>query len=325
MKYLVTGGSGFLGSALVLRLLKDGHEVRVLDNGSRGRIRRLSEVIDDIDYVEGDICDPDCVAAATAGVDSVCHLAYVNGTRYFYECPERVLEVGVKGMMNVLDACLEHDIGELVLMSSSEVYQTPPTIPTPENVPLVVPDVSNPRYSYGGGKIISELLALNYGRRHFERTLIIRPHNVYGPDMGAEHVIPAFALRMYGLRDHPGNPVPFPIQGSGEETRAFVYVDDFIDGVSLVLQRGEDGGVYHVGTDNEVCIRDVAVEVAHHFGRDIEIQPSDALAGATPRRCPDISKLRALGFTPSVTLRDGVGLTADWYSRNAELFDKGTA
>ena len=96
-------------------------------------------------------------------------------------------------MISVLDACRHHGIRELVLASSSEVYQTPPGIPTPENVPLSVPDPLNPRYSYGGGKIICELMAINYGRQGFDRVLIFRPHNVYGPDMGWEHVLPQFA------------------------------------------------------------------------------------------------------------------------------------
>ena len=88
------------------------------------------------------------------------------------------------------------DVRTLVLASSSEVYQTPPKVPTDESVPMVVPDPHNPRLSYGAGKIISEVMAINYGRKFFDRVLIFRPHNVYGPDMGFEHVIPQFALRM---------------------------------------------------------------------------------------------------------------------------------
>ena len=91
-------------------------------------------------------------------------------------------------------------VRSLVLASSSEVYQTPPHVPTDESAPLVVPDPTNPRYSYGGGKIISELMAINYGRKFFDRVLIFRPHNVYGPDMGCEHVIPQFALRLKARR-----------------------------------------------------------------------------------------------------------------------------
>ena len=87
-------------------------------------------------------------------------------------------------MMNVLDACISNKIEDLILASSSDVYQSPKEVPTSENVPLIVPDLLNPRYSYGGGKLISELLAINYGRSHFERVVIFRPHNVFGPDMG---------------------------------------------------------------------------------------------------------------------------------------------
>src|SRR5215218_821288 len=136
------------------------------------------------------------IHAAVRGIDEVHHLAFVNGTEFFYSAPELVLDVGVKGMINVIDACRAAGVGRLVLASSSEVYQTPPRVPTDETVPLVVPDPANPRYSYGGGKIISELMAINYGRRHFDRVLIFRPHNVYGPDMGFEHVIPQFVLRL---------------------------------------------------------------------------------------------------------------------------------
>src|SRR5207244_3197019 len=130
-----------------------------------------------------------------------------------------ILEVAIKGMMNVLDACLAEGVRDLVLASSSEVYQAPPVIPTDETAPLTVPDVTNPRFSYGGGKIASELLAVNYGRKYFDRTLICRPHNVYGPGMGREHVIPQFALRMREcFARQPHGVVDFPIQGTGEET-----------------------------------------------------------------------------------------------------------
>ncbi|SVC15837.1 uncharacterized protein METZ01_LOCUS268691, partial [marine metagenome] len=103
-KYLVTGGSGFIGSALVKSLLKKGHFVRVLDNNSRGDLRRLSTIIDKIDFIQGDIRDLNVVKKASKGIDAVCHLAFINGTRFFYEVPELVLEVGVKGMMNIIDS-----------------------------------------------------------------------------------------------------------------------------------------------------------------------------------------------------------------------------
>jgi nucleoside-diphosphate-sugar epimerase len=254
------------------------------------------------------------VKRAVKGVDCVCHLAYINGTEFFYSIPERILEVAVKGMMNVLDACLANNVGELCLASSSEVYQTPPSVPTSENVPLVVPDPLNPRFSYGGGKIISELLALNYGRKHFQRVTVFRPHNVYGPAMGFEHVIPQFAMRMKKLiEQQPTGPIDFPIQGTGDETRAFCYIDDAVDGILYVLDRGEHMGIYHVGTDVETKVSDLAREVARCFGREIRIVQGEIQPGSTLRRCPDITKLRKLGFNPPVSLQDGLKKTVDWY------------
>ena len=194
-KYLVTGGSGFIGSALVKGLIREGHSVRVFDNNSRGNLRRLESVINQIEFVEGDIREPNQVLEACKGVDAVCHLAFVNGTKFFYELPELVLEVGVKGMINILDACIAHNFHGFI----SSAYSGYAEVPTSENVPLIVPDLQNPRYSYGGGKIISELLAINYGRSKIKRVVIFRPHNVYGPDMGWEHVVPEFILKMDDL------------------------------------------------------------------------------------------------------------------------------
>src|SRR6476646_314528 len=148
-RILVTGGSGFIGSGLVKALVRAGNQVRVLDDNSRGNARRLKEVAADIDFVAGDIRDAEAVAAAAAVMDEVHHLAFVNGTEFFYKAPDLVLDVGVRGMINVIDACRRHSIGTLLLASSSEVYQTPPKIPTAETAPLTVPDPLNPRYSYG--------------------------------------------------------------------------------------------------------------------------------------------------------------------------------
>jgi len=175
-------------------------------------------------------------------------------------------------MMNVLDACVAEGVRDLMLASSSEVYQAPPTIPTDETAPLTVPDVLNPRFSYGGGKIVSELLAVNYGRKFFDHTLICRPHNVYGPDMGHEHVIPQFVVRMKECSERqPHGVIDFPIQGTGEETRSFIYIDDFIRALLCVMEQGEALGIYHIGTEREVSIGELAHLVARACGRDIRI------------------------------------------------------
>ena len=322
-KVLVTGGSGFIGSSLVKALVRAGCSVRVLDDNSRGSPRRLSEVADDIEFVAGDIRDGAAVEKAALGMDEVHHLAFVNGTEFFYSAPELVLDVGVRGMINVIDACRKHNVGRLILASSSEVYQTPPQIPTDESAPLVVPDVQNPRYSYGAGKLISEIMAINFGRKYFERVLIFRPHNVYGPDMGWEHVVPQFALRLQKLKAaQPEGALRFDIQGTGEETRSFCYVDDLVAGVMVMRDKGEHLNIYHVGTTEELSIADIARRIAAQAGRTIEIVPGKLQAGGTPRRCPDISKLAALGYRPSVPLDAGLRTTLDWYWKNADLAPK---
>jgi nucleoside-diphosphate-sugar epimerase len=322
-RILVTGGSGFIGSGLVKALVKAGAQVRVLDDNSRGRPRRLTEVERDIEFIGGDIRDADAVTRATKGVDEVHHLAFVNGTEFFYSQPDLVLDVGVRGMINVIDACRAHNVGKLILASSSEVYQTPPQIPTDESAPLSVPDVLNPRYSYGGGKLISELMAINFGRKYFERVLIFRPHNVYGPDMGWEHVVPQFALRLKALADkQPQGVLRFDIQGTGDETRSFCFIDDLIAGVMVMRENGEHLGIYHVGTTEEVAIGEVARRIAAHAGREIKLVSRPTPAGGTERRCPDIDKLARLGFRPQVTLAQGLPPTVDWYFANESLAPK---
>jgi nucleoside-diphosphate-sugar epimerase len=226
-------------------------------------------------------------------------------------------------MINVIDACRKHDIGTLVLASSSEVYQTPPITPTDESAPLSIPDPLNPRYSYGGGKLISELMAINFGRKYFERVLIFRPHNVYGPDMGWEHVIPQFALRLDAAKKkQPSGKLPFEIQGTGQETRSFCFIDDLVSGVMVMREKGEHLGIYHVGTAEEVTIAELARRVAGVSGREIELVAGKPMAGGPARRCPDISKLAGLGYKPRVPLAEGLKPTLAWYWRNPQLAPK---
>ena len=313
MRYLVTGGAGFIGSSLVKRLANDGHEVRVLDDLSRGRMERLNGV--SCTTINGDIRDPDAVVEAMHGCDSVIHLAYMQGTQTFYAEPRQVLDVAIRGMVNVLSACEATGCSELLLVSSSEAYQVASVVPTPETIPLTVPDVLNPRYSYGGGKIACEIMALAWQRTGvLDRLIIARPHNIYGPDMGREHVIPEFCIRMNKLiKEHPNGIIPFPIQGSGLETRSFCHIDDCIEQFVLLLAQPDPVNVYHVGTMDEWTITNVAHMIAAFYGRDVKVIPGKLPQGSPPRRLPDTAKIQALGYTPLVPFHEGLKRTVRWY------------
>jgi nucleoside-diphosphate-sugar epimerase len=139
--------------------------------------------------------------------------------------------------------------------------------------------------------------------------------------MGREHVVPQFILRLDRSCRGTVGPVRLPIQGSGHETRAFVFILDVVDGVLRVIEQGEHLGIYHIGTDQEVTIEQLAKEVGLCFGRAIEVVPGPLLLGSTSRRCPDITKMRGLGYTPRTPLRQGLEETVAWYVAHRELGD----
>lgn len=318
MQMLVTGGSGFIGAALVKELLAAGHAVRLLDDNSRGHPRRLDGVLEQVEFVEGDVRDYATVRAASEGCDVVWHLAYVNGTRFFYEKPDLVLDVGIKGALNTVEAALDAGVKRYVLASTSETYNQPTHVPTAEHERLMIPDITNPRFSYGGGKIASELLALHLGGHRGLETVIFRPHNIYGPDMGFEHVIPEVVDRI--VRRSEGltkRRIDLPIQGDGSETRAFCFISDGAAGARIAGLDGGAGEIYHLGTQHEVSIRHLIELLGEALDVELNIQPGPLRAGGTNRRCPDITKLQGLGYAPQVDLKTGIFETARWYAQHS--------
>jgi UDP-glucose 4-epimerase len=312
-RVIVTGGSGFIGAYLVKRLVRDGWDVGVIDTMVRGNSSRFSEVAHRVQLHNIDVRDEDAVTSAFSGADLVMHLAAINGTENFYKRPELVLDVGIRGALAVVNACRRAGVYDLIVASTAEVYQDAAVFPTREDIPLMLPNSINPRYSYGGSKIASELIAFNYGREHFRKLQVFRPHNVYGPDMGWKHVIPQFILRAsYTLLNNP-SPAPLTIQGNGYETRAFAYIDDVVEGIMTMYERGHHREIYHIGNDHEVSIRELVACLSEVMGGALEVVSSAGAEGGTPRRCPDISKMRALGYSPQVDLTEGLKHTTAWY------------
>ena len=297
--FLVTGGTGFLGRHIVEYLLEESNKVVVFDNDFRGSIKKIKNK--NIKFIRGDIRNKKIFFKSLKSIDAIVHLAYINGTRYFYEKPDLVLDVAIKGLINLYDGCKKFKIKELYLASSSEVYQTPNRIPTTEEEMLKIPNIYNPRYSYGGGKILTELMGINYGKKFFKRLVIFRPHNVYGPEMGNEHVIPEFINRMKKLRGKF-----FKIQGSGNEIRSFIFIKDFINAFKLIHKKGKHLQIYNIGTPQKIKIKDLAKKISKILNKDIIIKKSRLKKGSTKIRIPDIFKIKKLGFNQKFSLNDGI-------------------
>ena len=301
-KILVTGGSGFIGSAITKYLVKKGHNVTVFDNNSRGKLRRLSGVLNKINFKKGDIRNYKKLKSLTGNFDTVIHLAYVNGTKYFYKKPFEILDIGVNGFLNILKFSKERRVNNFYLASSSEVYQNPLKFPTDEKEMLKIPDIHNPRYSYGGGKIFSELYGVHFAKKFFKKFIIFRPHNVYGKDMGNDHVIPEFINRFKKI----GNKKNFMIYGTGNEIRSFIHINDFINGFDKLFKYGKNLEIYNIGTSEKAKVSFLAKELAKIFGKKIKLSKTKIFKGSPSKRCPDIRKIKKLGFKQKISLREGL-------------------
>jgi len=304
VKILITGGRGFLGQPLATALAAVGNEVVALDNDSRASGGTAAKV----EQLTADIRDADAVRDACRGCDLVVHLAAVQGTGNFYAMPDHVLDVNLRGVLNVAEACAAERVERLVFASSSEVYGVPESFPTPETAPMCVPDARNPRWSYGGSKLIGELVVVNWAReRGFDYT-VLRYHNVYGPAMGWDHVIPQFIRRLELGED-------FTVQGDGEQRRAFCFVEDAVNGTIAACGDGGANEILNLGNpDEEHSVNDLVASLTRVSGKQIEPQHVAFEGEGTRRRVPDISRARQLiGFEPSVTLDDGLRRTYDWY------------
>lgn len=316
-KILITGGTGFIGSSLAKFLIKKKYDVTIYDNNLRGKVSRLNEFEGKYKLIEGDITNFEEVNAAVNGIDTLFHLAFINGTDNFYNHPDKVLEVGVKGAITTLDAAKQNSIKNYIVTSSSEVYQEPTKVPTDEKERIIIPDIRNPRFSYSGAKIITELLTIHYLRNTNIRSIICRPHNFYGPDMGEGHVIPQITRRMIldSIKSKK-NDFNFKIQGTGKETRSFCHIDDAVKGIYTCSIHGKNQEIYHIGTNEEISIKYLTKLISEELGYKVSITGTEARSGGTLRRCPDICKIQKLGFEPEITIKEGLKNTIKWYKEN---------
>ena len=312
--FLVTGGSGFIGHNICKLLVKKGYNVISLDNLSRKSRKRQVIKNKKIRYINGDITNINSLNKINHKIHGIFHLAFINGTKFFYEKPQLVIKVGIIGMINIIEFAKKRKIKEFYLASSSEVYQVPSKIPTNEEETMKVPDAYNPRYSYGSSKILSEIIAINFGRSFLKKLIIFRPHNVYGPNMGKEHVIPELIKKILNAKKK-GLKI-LKIQGKGDETRTFNYIDDFIEGIDILITKGKGFGTYNIGDKNEISIKNLTKKLMKLLDVKLQIRPDILKKGSTKRRKPNIKKISKLGYVPKVNLIEGLKDTIKWYKNN---------
>ena len=297
MTHVITGSKGFLGRHLMAAL-----------PGAVG-----------LDLPECDVLTSHMAAFAESvfgHIDehkpsTVWHLAALNGsTQGFYDRPWDVLNVQVRGTLNVIDACVANGVKTLVLFSSSEVYQSAP-VPTPEDVPFSIPDIKNPRFSYALGKQASEGLAWWSA---IPRVIVCRPHNVVGPGQRPGHVWADIIERI----DTAERGAIVEVKGDARAERSFCYIDDFIRGVTMV-ERHHSGDertreIYHIGDKRPVTMAKLANAIAGALGReDVGFQYTSAPPGSPLVRCPDTTKMQALGWGTTVPFTEALKRTVTAY------------
>ena len=320
-RVLVLGGAGFVGYHLAERLSREGDDVTVVDDLSRGRMdAELQSLLTrpTVRFVRADLTAPSALDGLPRAWDQVYMLAAVVGVRNTTADPARVIRVNTLAMLNVLE-WLTADAGVVFFSSTSEAYAGGVArglvpVPTPEDVPLAIDDIAHPRFAYAASKILGEAAMLHYARAKGFSVVVGRFHNVYGPRMGMDHVIPELCWRALEGED------PFRVFGP-EQRRAFCHVADALEGMTrLMATERARGHVVNIGNDaDETRVSDLLALILRiaKFAPTLALVP--APSGSVARRCPDISKLRALtGFAPKVSLEHGVRETFDWYRARHE-------
>lgn len=304
MKVCVTGGAGFIGSNLVDRLVKDGHEVSVLDNLSTGRMENLAESRDAIRFVEGDLRNMDDVRKAVEGVEVVFHQGALASVQRSVESPAEVTDVNVGGMLNVLVAARDTGARRVVFASSSSVYGDTPTLPKVENMPMM------PLSPYAASKAAGESYGAAFQASYGLEFVPLRYFNVFGPRQNPRSlyaaVVPLFAEAMGGGKAPT-------IYGDGEQTRDFTYIADVVHANWLAATTPDpDGAPVNIGGGNRISINDLAGAIARATGFEGKPVHEDARVGDVRHSLADVDRATNwMKWQPAVSLDEGIAKTVE--------------
>jgi GDP-L-fucose synthase len=316
-RILVTGGSGFIGSHLVERLLSEGAVVRVCGRSRARLVRALGQAASEVEFLEGDLTLLEFAQRACQGQEIVFHLAAkVAGVGYNSTHPGSILFDNATVGLNILEAAVRSDVERICLTSSACVYRRYSTIPTPE-VEGFLDDPEPSNLGYGWAKRFLEVQGRCYAAEYPIKVALPRPYNAYGPrddfEWETSHVVPALVRKVVEGHD------PIEVWGDGSQTRSFLYVSDFVEGLMLTLERYAECDPINIGSDEEVTIADLIKVIIKLAGSQARIEFDLNKPGGQPRRIGDYGKAHELlGFEARVPLAEGLGRTIEWYRENRE-------
>ncbi|MFJ9784791.1 NAD-dependent epimerase/dehydratase family protein [Amycolatopsis sp. NPDC101161] len=308
MRYLITGGAGFIGSHLTEHLLERGHEVVALDNLSTGTLDNLAGFRDNpgFRFVRGSVTDPSAVEACMAGIDAIFHLAAAVGVFTILDKTMESLRTNLHGTETMLDAALQHDVPILVA-STSEIYGKNTADGLTEDADRIIGSPLKNRWSYAEAKALDETFAYLYAVEHGLRTVIVRPFNTVGPRQTGRYgmVIPRFVKQALA-----GEPIT--VFGDGQQTRCFCHVHDVVPAlVALLSDETAYGKVFNLGSTEQTTIAQLAERVIAATGSASTIAkvPYEEAYGDgyedMQRRIPDCTRAnQQIGFAPTRTLDD---------------------
>lgn len=309
-RVLVTGGAGFIGSYVVELLVDEGAKVAITT--SSGDTKNIAQLKDKVDVIKCNLTDIGAAIAAARNQEVILNLASrVAGIQFNIDHPATMFSDNVTIAKNMIEAGLKNNVERFLVTSSACVYARHCTIPTPEAEGFL-DDPEPTNLGYGWAKRLGELFGRFYHMEYGMKVAIARPYNAYGPrdnfDPKVSHVIPGLIKRVFDGEN------PLIVWGSGNQTRSFLYAEDFAKGLLEVTEKYPMADPVNIGTDEEVTIGDLAGMIVKISGKKTKIKFDTTKPDGQPRRNCDTKKaLEKTGFKAKIKLEDGLERTISWY------------
>ena len=297
MKFLVTGGAGFIGKHIIAELLRDDHNITIFDNFSSSSKNDIVHLLENgVSLVTGDILDYDLLLKSMSNYDFVIHLAAQTSVEQSIVDPETTIDINVEGTVNVLKSCVKTNVKGLISTSTAAVYGSSPT-------PISETSQPNPISSYGASKLVTEYNLQAFSRFFGLNCISLRLFNVYGNGQSSEAVVIRKFLK------NISKDLPLEIFGDGTQTRDFVHISDVIQAFYCAIKNIEAkrGEVYNIGSGKSASINELASLLISSKGKDLQIIHKPERQGEVKFSKADISLAKTdINYSPEVSLRDGL-------------------